>query len=212
MIDFEEFNDGGIIRYNDADPDSLLNEIDRLNRLLYETARRYNRTWKELETFKESHGFYAKPLQFLRFPREIREQIYLYALRAPAGAEARRRWTVFDALGDYPFKPPAPGLLLANKQVYEEAMKVLYSGNVFQFSSTREMMEFEDMIGASNRDLVRRIQITAVFAPINTDRPALSDENDDESSDRWVSALLRSRLEKVVQMTVQADLMGGMEW
>ncbi|PSN74572.1 hypothetical protein BS50DRAFT_480965 [Corynespora cassiicola Philippines] len=62
----------------------------------------------------------------LSLPRELRERIYTFALVSP-----------------YPFWWPAPstpkhnvalGLLTANRQVYEEAAPIFYSGNKFLFT------------------------------------------------------------------------------
>lgn len=208
MIDFQNFLNEGAISYNPADPDTLLDEIDRLHGLLYQTARRYNRTWKELENLKKLHGFYDKAFPFLRFPREIRDKIYAYALRAPSTVTTGPRDWMFRTYENDPwsFKPLAPGLILANKQIYQEALPILYLSNVFKFTSAKEMSDFEDRIGASNRDLVRKIEIAVIFMEV----PA--DDDHDQAPSHWVTALPKSRFEKIVEMEVSAEVLGGTEW
>jgi hypothetical protein len=70
MIDLDHLGEGVEYSFHDLNNlESLGRENDRLRRLLYATARKYNQTWRELENFKEFQGYYEKPLPFLRFPR-----------------------------------------------------------------------------------------------------------------------------------------------
>lgn len=56
---------------------------ERLQRRICALGRKYAAAYKKLEEARETLGYYANPLPFLHFPREIRDQIYTYALRAP---------------------------------------------------------------------------------------------------------------------------------
>ena len=115
------------------DVDSLQAANEYLERLLFATARKHNQVWEELESMKESSGIYDKSLPFLSFPREVRDQIYKYALQATREAFVgvrHIRMLSCDTFPDsthYPFKPPTPGLLLVNKQIYEEASSMFFT-------------------------------------------------------------------------------------
>jgi hypothetical protein len=208
MIDLNQLEEGLENRFSDLD--SLVRDAGRLQRLLYAIARRHNQTWRELENIKESQGYYKKPFLFLCLPREIRDRIYLYSLQAPITADVRFRLCVDG--DNYPYKPPTPGLLRTNKQIYREATEILYSKNVFSFYLPQELLNFEEQIGASHRDLIRQIKIIVLFLPHNVvaeppERLALEDY--DPYPSHWVMALQKSRLEKITRMIVEADFICG---
>ncbi len=101
-------------------------------RLLCSTIRRYNKTCEELERLKESTDL-DKPFPFLRLPREIRDKIYTYSLRAASSVETTPRVLLALTAADYPFKPYTSGILRSNKQIYHEAIEILYSKNKVKF-------------------------------------------------------------------------------
>jgi hypothetical protein len=45
-------------------------------------------------------------------------------------------------------EPLDPGFILANKQIYREALPILYSSSILNFTSAREIPDFEDGIRA----------------------------------------------------------------
>jgi hypothetical protein len=75
MIDLQQLLDS----VDDSLDDSSRSEATL--RLLCSTIRRYNQTCEELERLKTLTGF-DKPFPILRLPREIRDKIYTYSLRA----------------------------------------------------------------------------------------------------------------------------------
>jgi hypothetical protein len=54
----------------------------------------------------------------------------------------------------YPFKPPTTGLPRTNKQIYEAAIEILYPKSRFKFNSPGDLLNFEEGIGPSNRQLI----------------------------------------------------------
>lgn len=178
--------------------------LEPLRRLLYLTARRYNQTCQELDNIKAASGFDKKPFRLLHLPPEIRNKIYLYAFEAPMMAETIHRQTYTLAMANYPFKPPAPGLLRTNKRVYQEAIEILYSKNIFKFNHPREFLDFEEQIGASNRQLIRSVCIFMRFEDEEAASPELLPISEyDSVPPHWVKALQQCRLEKVIRLEVQ---------
>jgi hypothetical protein len=139
MIDLQQLLDS----IDDSLDDSSRSEATL--RLLCSTVRRYNQTCEELERLKESMGF-DKPFPFLRLPREIRDKIYTYSLRAASWVETTPWMHLLLTAADYPFKPPTSGILRTNKQIYHEAIEILYSKNIFKFREPEHFFAFEDQI------------------------------------------------------------------
>ena len=194
--------------------DYLERENERLRSLLYATARRYNQTYKELESIKEFHGVYKNPLPFLRFPREVRDKIYFYALRAPLRTETRTRSVhlmLWDN-GQYPYKPPTPGLVSTNKQVHREAVEILYSRNIFYFQHLRQFLDFEKQIGAVNGDYIRRIQIWVMYPSHGTVVPSpdtIATCDYEEYPSHWAKALRDCPFHNVNEMTIDIECIGS---
>ncbi|APA08868.1 predicted protein [Sclerotinia sclerotiorum 1980 UF-70] len=196
------------------DLESLQAANEYLERLLFATARKHNQVWEELESMKESSGLYDTPLPFLSFPREVRDQIYTYALQAPREAFVgvrHIRMLSCDTFPDsthYPFKPPTPGLLLANKQIYEEAVQVLYSCNNFSFHKPRELFDFQSQVGVYNCALVRQMKISVVFEDESTQIPSeyVAPCDYENIPSHWAKALMESRLmNNIVGMQIDAN-------
>ncbi|CCD48140.1 hypothetical protein BcDW1_4927 [Botrytis cinerea BcDW1] len=196
------------------DVDSLQAANEYLERLLFATARKHNQVWEELESMKESSGIYDKSLPFLSFPREVRDQIYKYALQATREAFVgvrHIRMLSCDTFPDsthYPFKPPTPGLLLVNKQIYEEAVQILYSCNNFSFHRPRELFDFQNQVGVYNCGLVRQMKISVVFGDESMYTPVeyVAPCDYENISSHWAKALLESRLmSNIVGMQVDAN-------
>ena len=101
-------------------------------RLLCSTVHRYNLTCEELEGLKESTSF-DKPFPILRLPREIRDEIYTYSLRAGSPVETTPQIHFLLTAADYPFKPPTPDILRTNKQIYHEAIEIFSVEEYLQF-------------------------------------------------------------------------------
>ncbi|CAD6446002.1 3afd3d3d-1b04-4f8c-b00b-86cc05f57997-CDS [Sclerotinia trifoliorum] len=196
------------------DLESLQAANEYLERLLFATARKHNQVWEELESMKDSSGLYDKPLPFLSFPREVRDQIYTYALQAPREAFVgvrHIRMLSCDTFPDsthYPFKPPTPGLLLASKQIYEEAVQVLYSCNNFSFHKPRELFDFQSQVGVYNCALVRQMKISVVFEDESTQIPSeyVAPCDYENIPSHWAKALMESRLmNNIVGMQIDAN-------
>jgi hypothetical protein len=176
-------------------------------RLLCSTARRYNKTYEELERLKESTGF-NKPFPILRLPREIRDEIYTYSLRAAISVETTRQ-RAFIPTTDNLFKPPTPGLLRANKQIYHEAVEILYSKNIFKFQEPGHLFAFQEQIGAENRKRVKEICISTIFP--RSDMVVLDPEHLLRSEyysvpSYWIAALNACGLVKIVHLGIEAEV------
>ncbi|PVI01869.1 hypothetical protein DM02DRAFT_613393 [Periconia macrospinosa] len=131
-----------------------------LTALLYATARRYNTLLQEVTPHS------APPFPFLRLPRELRDEIYVYALCAPAYIEVESPQALTRPCQDLLtniHKPPTPGLLYVNKQVHAEAVESLYGSNTFRFQKPDAMRAFEARVGRANCTRVRRIGICVLF-------------------------------------------------
>jgi len=63
------------------------------------------------------------------------------------------------AAADYAFKPPTSGILRTNKQIYHEAIEILYSKNIFNFREPEQLFAFENQIGSENCMRVRAMSI-----------------------------------------------------
>ncbi|KAI9642459.1 hypothetical protein NHQ30_009264 [Ciborinia camelliae] len=196
------------------DVESLQAANEYLERLLFATARKHNQVWEELESMKQSSGIYDKPLPFLSFPREVRDQIYSYALQAPREAFVGVRHIrmlscdTFPDSAHYPFKPPTPGFLLINRQIYDEAVQVLYTSNTFSFHKPRELFDFQSQIGVSNCALVRRIKISVVFEDESRHVPSeyVAPCDYENIPSHWAKALVESRLlNRIVGMQIDAN-------
>ncbi|ESZ93872.1 hypothetical protein SBOR_5730 [Sclerotinia borealis F-4128] len=196
------------------DLESLQAANEYLERLLFATARKHNQVWEELESMKEATGIYDKPLPFLSFPREVRDQIYSYALQAPREAFVgvrHIRMLSCDTFPDsthYPFKPPTPALLLANKQIYEESVQVLYSCNNFSFHKPRELFDFQSSIGVYLCSLVRQMKISVVFEDESMHVPSeyVAPCDYENIPSHWAKALMESRLmNNIVGMQIDAN-------
>ena len=193
--------------------DEELTEATR--RLLLQIARRFNQVWRELEALKESQGFYNPSFPFLTLPREVRDKIYLYCLQAPLVAEPRLRPWVFLCFENYPWKPPTPGLLLVNRQIYSEAVELLYSKNTFSFKAPQELLEFERRIAPSHLDIIRRIRIWVVFPftegeEVSPDRLPL--EKYHEHPLHWAKALQMSRLDRLQKISIAGQCPMALDW
>ena len=127
------------------------------------------------------------PFVFLLLPREVRDQIYTYTLLAPSLlAETTPRPRDILHIENHPFKSPTPGLLRANKQIYQEGIEILYSKNIFKFAHP---FGFEGKIRAVNRQLICSICIYTRF-PSQTEivpSPELVPDGWEIVTDQWDS-------------------------
>jgi hypothetical protein len=178
-------------------------------RLLYSTARRYNKACKELELLKELTGF-NKPLPFLRLPREIRDKIYTYSLCTTLSVETKSPKPFLVTDRDDPFKPPTSGLLRTNKQIYYEAIDILYSKNIFQFQEAGQLFVFAEQIGVENRNRVKEMCIWVRFPKrdeVVLDPEHLLRSEYDSVPSHWVAALKTCGLEKIVHLAIEAEML-----
>lgn len=164
---------------------------------------------EELERLKESTGF-NKPFPILRLPREIRDEIYTYSLRAAISVETLQ-WP-FIPTADSPYKSPTPGLLRANKQIYHEAIEILYSKNIFKFQNPGHLFAFEEQIGSENRKRVREICIWIIFPmreEVMLDPKHLLRSEYESVQSHWIAALKACGLEKIVHLGIEAEVLFG---
>jgi hypothetical protein len=206
-----------------VDLELLLNDLirgsDRLDdygrceattRLLCATARRYNNIYTEFERLKESTCF-NKPFPILRLPREIRDEIYTYALRADISVDVNPQFNCTLAT-ENPFKPATPGLLRINKQTYQEAIEILYSKNMFKFQYSRQLFAFEEQIRLENCKRMRNICIWIRYPEyqevVRDSRNLLPSEYDSVPI-HWIATLKACGLKNITHLTVEAETISG---
>ncbi|KAH7079646.1 hypothetical protein FB567DRAFT_533056 [Paraphoma chrysanthemicola] len=111
-----------------------------------------------------------------------------------------------------PYRPPTPGLLLTNRQIYGEAVEILYSVNVLRFNDPGQLFAFEQRVGRENCTRVNKISIWVRIPrrDENVADPALllRDEYDSVPT-HWVAALDACGLRSVRQLGVEAEAIGG---
>jgi hypothetical protein len=178
-----------------------------MERFLSSTARKYNNLYTELERLKEPTG-HNKPFPILRLPREIRDEICIHALCATNMVIAMPILNCTHTTVN-PDKPPAPGLLYVNKQIYHETIGILYSKNIFRFEEPRELFDFEEQIGATNRERVRNMCIWVGFT--REDKPVPDPETLElcefhSVPSHWIVALKACRLQQIVHLAVEAGM------
>lgn len=141
-----------------------------------------------------------KLTSFLDLPHNIRQKIYTYSL------------CIEDVVDPFykrldPYKPPAPGLLRTNKQIYHEAIDMVYSKNIFDFTEAEDFVAFQKQIGLQNCKQVREISIWIKFptqqeAKLN---PKYWPQPEyDSFLTPWLAALTACRFEKIVHLRVDA--------
>ena len=180
------------------DVDDLYKKNDRLQRRICALGRKYAATYKELEKAREALGYFANPLPFLKFPRRIRDHILTYALEAPLWVRTHPVRAIYTSMSAV--KPPTPGLLLVNRQVYREAKEMLYSRNTFAFSEPQHMLDFFEQIGSENKDRIQSISFSIVYM--------YKSEIETEPLD-WANALASADLRNVTKMHVQGEILNA---
>jgi hypothetical protein len=187
------------------DLESVQQEVDRLNRALRLATIAYHDTKKDLQDTREAHGYYKMSFQFLRFPREVRDQIYRYCLQAPLEVQPEPMVPVVElGIQRSLWKPPSQGLCLANKQVWSEAREILYGENRFSFSFPAEMLRFEEQIGVANHGLVRSLGISCIEYPNRYQRGSDDFRNTMED---WTVSLKKSKFVNIVDLKVSVEVL-----
>lgn len=146
---------------------------------------------------------------FLRLPREVRDQIYSYALLVPAQVTTAPRQSATPTHIKY--KPLAPNICRLNKQTHEEGCEILYGRNVFHFSSPGELLSFEEKTGEKNRDLVQSVDILVMFLTRDSflDADSVARKDLKPVVSHWVKALNMSRLRGLREMTLEGKTTTG---
>ncbi|KAH6715364.1 hypothetical protein DL95DRAFT_442240 [Leptodontidium sp. 2 PMI_412] len=188
------------------DVEFLKETNEKLRRALCAMERKYLRTKKELDTAADLLGNNKNPLPFLRFPREIRDQIYAIALTAERPMRIESRALQSISLEDDCRKPPTPGLLYLNKQVSQEAAEILYSKNEISITGPGELLRFEQQIGSRNRDFIRLLKIRIfIYQDITCipDPEYLASYDFKPVPSHWAKALAQSQLKGVETLKVK---------
>lgn len=183
------------------DVDDLFEKNQRLQRRICALGRKYAVACKELVEAREALGYYANPLPILQFPREIRDQIFTYALEAPLPVRTSPVLAMHTSMSD--FRPPTPGLLLVNRQVYCEAKEILYSRNSFAFSEPQHLLDFLKQIGNHNKDRIQSLSFWVCYI----DRQPHIDPNHETGTEPhdWANALIGADLRNVSKLHVQGE-------
>ncbi|KAK3940982.1 hypothetical protein QBC46DRAFT_432756 [Diplogelasinospora grovesii] len=104
----------------------------------------------------------------LALPAEIRLQIYDLLLVSRFNREQNPSWAVGNTCQKMvilhmiqapQYRTMEPAILRTCRQIYREAISVLYSGNVFNLSEPEQMFRFMAQIGPINIKLVRSLDV-----------------------------------------------------
>lgn len=151
-----------------------------------------------------------KNLCFLDLPREIRDQIYVEALCAPHPLYPISPPELVDKIYPEPRTVPCANLLVANRQVHNEASPVLYEQNTFAFLTPIDLRAFEDSaVGPTSKLrqirhilLPMRIAPPAANIPHGRPRPEPAYYWDLKPAMYWARALHLTQLSGVQEMTI----------
>ena len=129
------------------------------------TFRYHPKNSKNLRTPK-------KPFRLLDLPREVRNRIYTFALGggSPSGKERLPTHTI-SIRRDCFFNPRCTrSLVVVNRQIYEEALPLLYNSKIFKFMDVECVWGWLGLRSARAREAVQHIQLmlgieTTGFAP-----------------------------------------------
>ncbi len=98
-------------------------------------------------------------------------------------------------------KPPTPGMLLVNTQLYREAKEILYSRNTFAFSNPQQMLDFLQQIGNGNKDRIQSISFWVTYFSIPSQNMTGCEPKEPHL---WAQALISADLKNITRMHVQA--------
>ena len=170
---------------------------------LQEEVSRLNRRVEHLElelTKLVGHKVNKPTLSFLQLPREVRDLIYLYALKCTPHAELSPR-------NHHYFAPPTPAICLVNRQISAEANEILYSRNTIYFDDPDEMHQSLETIGTINKAHIRSLAIWFDFRTIEQRRRDKWWTTGTAS--HWVTALFRIGLTKLTKIAVSTECCGA---
>lgn len=112
----------------------------------------------------------------LDLPIEIRLEIYEVLLVSRFDRRDNPSWSVgntnqklilLDFIQARQYRTMEPAVLQTCKQIYREAVPILYSRNVFRFNSTNLILRLMAQIGPTNTKLIRSLDI---YVPPNADK------------------------------------------
>ncbi|KAL9046606.1 MAG: hypothetical protein Q9214_000602 [Letrouitia sp. 1 TL-2023] len=157
---------------------------------------RYRRDHERFNNTIRSPSSTTGPGCFHRFgelPVEIRDRIYEFALQSSRPKMGLRQWRLIYESNDYnPFplliytklQPLDTRILAANRQVYLEALNILYASNSFVIDVTKETALPNFIARATGLEAphptsrIRRWHIKLVFTSVG-DRPIISSQLDE---------------------------------
>ena len=146
----------------------------------------------------------------LCLPREIRDQIYGYSLCAAIQVEIGPKRDLPLSVEENPYNVPSPGLLRTNRQIYSEAIEILYAKNIFEFGAPKDLLAFAPQIGPINCQRVRQILLWIMLpAEGTTTADSFLLSEDEKFTPHWVAALALCGLDKVVHLIIEADDLPG---
>lgn len=189
------------------DKESVIEDVEQLRRALCRMTRDYTTLKEELADIKKCHGLDIKPFNFLKLPREVRDQIYRCTLLAPVHVNTEPRPLFNLNLVASPYKPLNSHICLLNKQICEEANIVLYSENTFWFEKAGQFLQFEHRISSTNKSLIRHIAFDVQSSTVYDAEvhPSFLPSFDWTSfPTHWAKALRLSSFRNLDQMTVTA--------
>ncbi|KFZ18773.1 hypothetical protein V501_01004 [Pseudogymnoascus sp. VKM F-4519 (FW-2642)] len=137
---------------------------------------------------QQQHDFFSLPLK-------IRLSIYRHALvnkrrdgGLPRGmVQYQIMVTIRKELKD---RTMTPALLRTSKQIYREALPILYSENKFLVDKAKQLLDWLQQIGSINITLLKSLRIFPHAVYSGTGQPWLGDsENSDYSGPTWCKLL-----------------------
>ncbi|KAL9117781.1 MAG: hypothetical protein Q9187_005677 [Circinaria calcarea] len=176
----------------------LQKEVSRLQHRVEYLETRPNITSRVLEFVGRNIDKPTFP--FLQLPREIRDQIYLYALICTPYANLSPQY--MDS-----YRPPTPAICLVNRQLSVEANKILYSRNTVHFEVPDDIHDCLEAIGSVNKAYVRSISIWFDYRTIEQrQRDGVSTSG---TASHWARALFGSGLTNLMKIDLSTEYVGA---
>jgi len=176
----------------------LRKEMSRLQRRLEYIETKLDLNRRELKP--AGHMVDEPAFPFLRLPREVRDQIYLYALMCTFYANLIPQHMEF-------YRPPTPAICLLNRQLSVEANEILYSRNTIHFDAPEDIHDCLEAIGSMNKAHVQSISIW--FDYRTTEQRQWDGVSTSDTASHWAKALFGSGLTSLTKIDISTEYVGA---
>ncbi len=144
---------------------------------------------------EKKHGF-----PFINLPRELRDKVYVYLLHQPTVDKRTSSYQPIDMWDNGSSGFCDIAICLANRQISQEALFILYSRNSFTFKYPLDLRICAPSIGVTNTNSIRSICIS-VEARIDP-RWGFDVANRNGTDVNWASALMDCGIRRLKFLSV----------